>query len=32
MITTETVLEEGKSLHLIQISCQNFPEESFRQV
>ena len=32
MIATETVLEEGRSLHLIKNSYKNFHEESFRQV
>ena len=32
MITTGTVLEEGKSVHLIYNSYENFHEESFKQV
>ena len=32
MITTETVLEGGKSVHLIKNSNENFPEKPFQQV
>ena len=32
MVTIETVLEEGKRVHLMQVSKGSFDEESFQKV